>query len=160
MNYIDYFMPRANREALIKPRFVAIEADWELLCNVFPEPGFRSYFLGHIVSKLATELKEHGITSYSQRAERPEFANLPRLLSHIRLTGEADSRHDGCGTGRTCNEDALRAGESASDALPTSGQAEESKVGKVPFQDRPLPAGPLSVFPLLSHDINSSSRPQ
>ena len=49
---------------LIKPRFVAVEESWELLEHVFPEPGFRSYFLGHVVEKLAEELRKNQIKNY------------------------------------------------------------------------------------------------
>jgi hypothetical protein len=86
MNYIDYFIN--SKKPLVRPRPVVVEEDYELVCNVFPEPGFRSYFFGYIISKLASDLRKNGITNYTDRESRPEFPAFTRLLSDIVLIRE------------------------------------------------------------------------
>lgn len=122
MNYIDYFFDASR--PLIKPRFVATEDEWEHICRVFPEPGFRSYFLGHIVAKLSKELKQNGINTYLDRNREQRFASLPEFLSNIQLTGKADSGYVGRGTDGTRDEAAHRAGGSAGNAGTTQREAQ------------------------------------
>jgi hypothetical protein len=86
MNYIDYFIN--SKKPLVRPRPVVVEEDYELVCNVFPEPGFRSYFFGYIISKLASDLRKNGITNYTDRESRPEFPTFTRLLSDIVIIRE------------------------------------------------------------------------
>jgi len=110
---------------LLKPRFVCVESDWNFLCEVFPEPGFRSYFLGHIVSKLANELKEHGINSFHDREKRLELATITGLLSNIVLVRKESLANDGPGVGGACEEDAYSQGESADSTGVTKRETEK-----------------------------------
>lgn len=130
MSYIHLFLPDAERKATIKPRVVAIEDDWKFVKGIFPEIGFSSYFLGHIVSKLAKQLKENGITTYHQRSDRPELADISRFLSNIQLVGEAANSDDGRGTGSPRGNVKECKGATTSDAQPVSGQTEEGKDGE------------------------------
>lgn len=126
MSYIDMFIP-ANGKPLIKPRFVAIEESWELLEHVFPEPGFRSYFLGHVVEKLAEELRKNKITNYHDRQRNPNFASITRLMSNIAFTGEATQPDVRRGIDGVHNQDASSTGDTAGAPLFIVGQGQENQ---------------------------------
>lgn len=127
MSYIEQFMPVTPQTQMIKPSIVVIEEDWKFISHIFPEPGFRSYFLGHIVSKLANELKSNGITDYYERSARPELADLPRLLSNVRLTRFEDHDNERRGVGSARGEDAQRTGTAAGAKESAGRQTEEGK---------------------------------
>lgn len=142
MNYIDHFIN--SHKPLIKPRYVAVEEDLVLVHKVFPEPGFRSYFCGHIISKLAQELRKNGITTYQDRESRPEFTSLTRFLSNIRLTGEEIDNNVRRGTGSTCEAGASSSGVATDNACtPASGSGESKEDCKESSEARPQPARPL-----------------
>lgn len=125
MNYIDYFMD--SSKPLLRPRPVVVEEDYELVCDVFPEPGFRSYFFGYVISKLAQDLRTHGIRNFTDRESRPDFPSLTRFLSHIVIIGPETFRNDRRGAGGTYEGDTSGAGESASLALAALSEDEEGE---------------------------------
>lgn len=144
MKYIDLFLD--SRKPLLQPRITVVEEDWQFLERVFPEPGFRSYLGGFIVSKLATELKEHGITSFVDRERLHSTASLAGLLSGIHLVGRPADGNVRRGTGEMGDGVTLGKGESANHACPAGrGHCEEEECGKE--EAKPSPAGPLG------HDI-------
>lgn len=126
MSSIDLFLSDSTKP-LAKPRFVCYEEDWKLLQSVFPETGFTSYFPGFLINVLATHLREHGITSYFERSERPELANIPNFLSNIRFARDENNADDRRGTGPACSEVKKCEGEPASDAKSSRGKTEEGK---------------------------------
>lgn len=123
-------MPDASRKPTLQPRSVVIEEDWQFIHSVFPEIGFKTYFYGFLISQLARELKQNGITSYHERTERPELANISRFLSNIRLVGEEGLPDDRRGIGLACIKAAISTRDSASDAGTAGGQAKETKGGE------------------------------
>lgn len=126
MSYSGLFYDDTKAQA--KPRIVCVEEDWDFICHVFPEPGFRSYFCGHIISKLASELKQHGVTDYFERSRRTELTDVPRFLSNIVLIREESDSDDRRRVGGTREEDTRREGESSDTKKPAVGKVEESKV--------------------------------
>jgi len=128
MSYIDHFIDA--KKPLCRPRAVAVEEDWELLCHVFPEPGFRSFFLGHIVSKLAKELKANGINDYFDRQSRPEFTTITGFLSGIKFVraaeavGSKDNPNERRGVGVNGEEVQDRSGEPTNTEESPSGEDE------------------------------------
>ena len=128
MSYLAHFLDET--QPLVKPKFVAVEEDWLLLCKVYPEVGFRSFFLGHIVSKLASELRKNGITTYFQRTTaRPELATIAGLLSAVQFTRNESLGDDGRGAGSPREATAKCEGESPGTASTPSGE-DESGEGK------------------------------
>lgn len=125
MSYQKIFMP--EDKPLIKPRFVAVEESWELVSNVFPEPGFRSYFLGHVVEKLADELRKNNIKNYYDRQRFAHLSTVPGLLSHISFAGAKAEPNVGRGIDGVHDQDAHRSGDPASDAELVIRQAKESQ---------------------------------
>jgi hypothetical protein len=93
MSYLQYFLD--ERKPLVKRQFVAVEDDWNLIQSVFPEPGFRSYLLGHVVSKIANELRKNGIQTYYDRQERSQFTSIARTLTGIQIGWFTDNRDVG-----------------------------------------------------------------
>lgn len=102
MSYIKLFID--DTKPLIRPRACVVEEDWEHVCRVFPETGFRSYFLGYVVSKLSKELKRHGIKSYTDRDRFPEFTTVTGLLSNIKFNWKTVESDGGRGVGSGSEE--------------------------------------------------------
>lgn len=125
MSYLKLFMP--EDKPLIKPRFVAVEESWELVANAFPEPGFRSYFLGHVVEKLAQELRKNNIKNYHDRQRFAHLATVPGLLSHITFAGAAPESDVGRAADGIHDQDAHSAGDPASNAELAIRQTQESQ---------------------------------
>lgn len=137
MNYIDMFMPPGK--PLVKPRFVAIEESWELLEHVFPEPGFRSYFLGHVVEKLAEELRKNQITNYYDRQRFAHLATIPGLLSNISFAGKETVGDDRRGTHRVHDQGQDGTGDAAGNAELVIRQTKEGEgTGEAQVQARPV----------------------
>lgn len=128
MSYIQMFIP--EDKPLIKPRFVAVEESWELLEHVFPEPGFRSYFLGHVVEKLAEELRKNQIKNYYDRQRFSHLASVPGLLSNISFARKETVGDDGRGTHGVHDQGAHSAGDTTSNEVVIIGQAKETKGGQ------------------------------
>lgn len=131
MSYSKHFFNDKLPQA--KPRIVCVEEDWEFLCSVFPEPGFRSYFCGHIISKLAKHLKDNGVHSYFERSGRPEFTDLPRFLSNIHFTntgktGQESESNDRRRVGGACEEVTFGAGESSNSEVLAIRETKEGEV--------------------------------
>jgi hypothetical protein len=138
-----------DTKPLIKPKIVCVEEDWKLLCHVFPEPGFRSYFCGHIISKLAQQLKDHGVHDYFDRSGRPEFADLPRFLSNIQLvttgkTGQTNQPDVGQRVGGAREEAPVSAGKPTDTQKSAVGETKESQVSA--GQTGPKSAGYVGDF--------------
>jgi len=125
MSYQKIFMP--EDKPLIKPRFVAVEESWELVSNVFPEPGFRSYFLGHVVEKLADELRKNNIKNYYDRQRFTHLATVPGLLSNISFAGTKAEPNVGRGVDGVHDQDAHSAGDPASNAELVIRQTKEGQ---------------------------------
>lgn len=123
MSYLKYFMD--ENQPIVKRQFVTVEADWLFVQSVFPEPGFRSYVLGHVVSKLATALKENGIHSFHDRQQRPELTSITRVLSGIQIAWSPCDANDGTGADSSRHENAGSTGEPASPSSPPDGEAEK-----------------------------------
>lgn len=102
MSYIDLFLDA--KKPLATPRFRCVDSDWRELEMIFPEQGFRSYFLGYLVSKLRKELKEHGINSYQDRLESARLSNLSEFMSNIHFIRDASDADDGRGVKSTCKQ--------------------------------------------------------
>lgn len=126
MSYSKHFFD--DTKPLHKPKIVCVEDDWEFLCDVFPEPGFRSYFCGHIISKLATELKQHGVNSYFERTGWPELTDLPRFLSNLTFIGQARQSDDGRRIGSPCYETPYGEGVPTGHAILAVRETKEGKV--------------------------------
>lgn len=114
MKYSDYFIN--TKKPLLRPRPVVVEEDFELVCSVFPEPGFRTFFYGHIISKLAADLRKHGITNYTERESRPDFPTFTGFLSNIVLIGDSLESDDGRGAGVPYKDGTSSSGKSADNA--------------------------------------------
>lgn len=162
MSYIDLFLD--TKRPLTTPRFRCDDEHWKQLEMIFPEPGFRSYFLGYLVTKLRNELEQHGINSYEDRLNHPQFANFAEFMSNIHFIGNARNADDGRGAGSTCDKAAFSTGDSGDHAslvgwrdkaTETKGSAEEA---------RPGAAGPLTRDYLVMrldevyHDMQKRSR--
>jgi hypothetical protein len=63
-------------------------ADYDLVQQVFAEPGFLQYFPGAMFKILADHLKKEGINDFTKR--RGITTNIQALLSHIRINGQKD----------------------------------------------------------------------
>lgn len=116
-----------DRKPCIEVKGLVVEEDYKFLQSIYPEHGFRSYFIGYCISRLAKHLKENGIHSCDTRLSRSEFATITGLLSHIVFatpTGahEQDVRR---GTRRESEEDASGTGDSGRHALLALGETEE-----------------------------------
>ena len=127
-----------ENQPIVKRQFVAVEADWLFIQSVFPEPGFRSYVLGHVVSKLATALKENGIHSFHDRQQRPLFTSITGVLSGIHVTWGASDTNDGARTGGARDENACSEGKPTGPASPPDGEAEKGCGQSGPEFPRPL----------------------
>ena len=143
MSSIDLFLPDST-EPLAKPRFVCYEKDWKLLQQVFPETGFTSYFPGLLVHILATYLKENGITTYIERSERPELANLSHFLSNIKFAGDENHPDERRGVGPARGEVAECAGEPTGNAESPRRETEEGKGRKDCEEGGPKQPGTLT----------------
>ncbi len=116
-----------ERKPCIETKGVVVEEDWQFLKSVYPDHGFRAYFIGHCISRLAAHLKSNGITTLDDRLTRSEFATASGLVSHIVFatpTGE-NEQDERYGTRRAREEDASGTGESGYHALTALRQAEE-----------------------------------
>lgn len=122
-SFIQLFID--HRKPLTKVSIKPVENDWLYLESVFPETGFRSYFLAAIVSKLANELRNRNITTYEDRLNHPEL-HLSRLLSDIRLIGQASGGYVGTGTVGTRQLAAPGSGTAAGSSHPVKGQGEST----------------------------------
>lgn len=102
MNAIDQFID--SKKPLVKIGVTVVEEDWDFLKLMFPEWGYRSYFLAFIVSQLAKELRQQNITNYEQRFADPRTADIRRLMSNVRLIGLPLVQHDRGATDRACGQ--------------------------------------------------------
>lgn len=79
---------------IVKRGFMVLEQDHELVRNVFPEPGFVTYYPGFCVSLLAKELRKYDITDPTQRTQYHHLAGVPGLVSSLGFTLSPHDRDD------------------------------------------------------------------
>jgi len=142
MKYIDYFID--SSKPLIKPRFVAVEEDWNLVLRVFPEPGFRSYFLGYLISTFANELRKRNITGYETRLDHRDFADLRRFLSNVSFTGDQSGPDDRRGAGSFRDEHQSSSGESTDHENPSQREGKDSEEASGNSETEPKASGFVS----------------
>jgi hypothetical protein len=114
MSKVEFFIKNGNRVPLVKPKFVCAESDWDFFTSTFPEPGVRSYFLGHLVQEIVTNLKLNNVRNVFSRSNFKPASDLPGYLSHIDDSLAKLHGNVGGGTASLGNENPCSLGESAS----------------------------------------------
>ena len=143
MSYIDLFID--SKKPLISPRFKCVEDDWRELEMIFPEQGFRSYFIGYLVSKLRKELKENGINSYQDRLDSPRLSNITRFMSDIHFVGHEGLADDGRRVEPARGEAAQRAGDSGNHEDVANSGSQEGQGESRTEEAGPRPVGLVEI---------------
>ena len=89
-----------DNKPVLKTTFTVNDEDYDLIRRCFPEHGFLQYAPGLFFKLLADELRKRNITNAYDRSEHPDFANVPRLVSHIDIAFTARRAHVRSGVGK------------------------------------------------------------